>query len=84
MKKTSFSKIQSAIDNRQFLHVFLIRFPIIHPANGSLMIVRLFTNKQSEVINKQTEVTELKEVPIFEYTVTALELHTVGYGSGFE
>ncbi len=41
--------------NRQSLHFFLICFPIVHPANGRLIVVRLFTKKQSEVIRLQME-----------------------------
>lgn len=55
---------KNLIDNCQLLHFFLICFPIAYPVNGSLTIVRLLTEKLSEVIRLRTEITELPEVSI--------------------
>jgi hypothetical protein len=67
---------KNSIGSRQStsLYFFLIRFPAIHSANGSLTTIRLFTKKkQSEVICLRTEVMELTEVPIYVMPVRKLQ-----------
>ncbi len=56
---------KNLIDNWQLLNFFLICFPIVYPVNGSWTIVRLLTEKLSEVIRLRTEIMELPEVPIW-------------------
>ncbi len=50
--------LQTVIKN--FLNI-LIHFPIVHPVNGSLTIVRLVRIKHSEVICLQAEVKEVSD-----------------------